>query len=171
MHVQDTEGEWEEPAPGNMVKNWFGAFEGDFNSEDMIFAPKLRTRLGVATKADAVENGIRDTEIHTRSLRAGGATELYTQGISIDIIQRCGRWRSLSSHAYFRRDSTALRGLSDVISRPIGLGELLRFVSNPKVASFRGSKDDNQFRINKKTTPLSPMPDASPRPRGYTFKT
>ena len=88
-------------------------------------------------KIAALANRVHDARIDTHSLRPGGATALYTQGVPIDIIQRWGRWKSLTSHQYLWHDATALNRLSEVATRSSGLIKSLRLMNTkPKLFLF-----------------------------------
>ena len=70
--------------------------------------------VSAVMKMAAMANGVFDNRIDARSLRAGVATALYTHGVPLDVIQRRGRWKSLTFHQYVRRDASALNILSEV---------------------------------------------------------
>ena len=74
-------------------------------------------------------NGVFDQRIDTHSLRGGGATALYTQGVPLGVIQRWGRWQSLTFHQYLRHDASALNRLSETFVRSHGLLECLKLMT------------------------------------------
>ena len=80
-------------------------------------------------KTAALANGVFDARIDTHSLRAGGATALYTKGVPLDVIQRWGRWESLPFHQYLWRDASALNHLSEIVVRTHGLLECLTLMN------------------------------------------
>ena len=105
------------------------------NEKGNVFGVNLRARVSATMKTAALANGVFDNRIDTHSLRAGGATALYTQGVPSDVIQRWGRWKSLTFHQYLWHDATALNHLSEVIVQSSGLLDCLRLMNKtvPKV--------------------------------------
>ena len=105
------------------------------NEKGNVFGINLRARVSAVMKTAALANGVFGQRIDTHSLRAGGATALYTQGVPLDVIQRWGRWKSLTFHQYLWHDATALRHLSEVMVQSSGLIDCLRLMNKtvPKV--------------------------------------
>ena len=101
------------------------------NGGTRIFGVNLRTRVSSIMKLDASANGVLDQRIDTHSLRAGGATALYTQGVPLDAIQRRGRWKSLTFHQYLRHGASALNHLSEAVVRSHGLLGCLELTNKP----------------------------------------
>lgn len=89
------------------------------NEQNTVSGVNLRTRVSSVMKMAA--NGVFGRRIDTHSLRAGGASALYTQGVPFDVIQRWVRWDSLTFHQYLRRDASALNHLSAIAVKPRGL--------------------------------------------------
>ena len=110
----------------------------EWNEKTHVFGERLRGRVSAIMKIAALSNQVHDARIDTHSLRSGGATALYTQGVPLDIIQRRGRWKSLTFRQYLWHDATALNRLSDVFTRSAGLVKSLRLVNTkPKSVSFQ----------------------------------
>ena len=110
------------------------------NEKSNVFGAQLRNRLSGIMKTAALDKGVFDARIDTHSLRAGGATALYTQGVPLDVIQRWGRWKSLTPHQYLWRDASALNNLSEIVVSSHGLSECLRMVNkNVKQTRFQDS--------------------------------
>ena len=109
-----------------------------------MFGERLRGRVSAIMEIASLANQVRDARIDTHSLRPGGATALYTQGLPLDIIQRWGRWKSLTSHQYMWRDTTSLNKFSEVFTRSSGLIKSLRLMNTkPKSVSFQHSNMDD----------------------------
>ena len=112
-----------------------------FNTGDersCVSGLRLRELVSAITKTAALANGAHDKRIDTHSLRAGGAEALYTQGVLLDIIQRWGRWESLTFHQFLRRGATSPNKLSEVPAKPDGMLKCLRLMNNqPKSAPFQ----------------------------------
>ena len=53
------------------------------NERNTVFGVNLRTRVSAVVKLAALANGVMGNRIDTHSLRPGGATALYTQGIPL----------------------------------------------------------------------------------------
>ena len=103
-----------------------------------VFGERLRERVSAIMEVASLANQVRDARIDTHSLRSGGATALYTQGVPLDVIQRWRRWESLTFHQYMWRDDTALRQLPDEFTRPSGLLKILKLMNTkPKSVSFQ----------------------------------
>ena len=62
----------------------------DGEEKTPVFGERLRGRVSAIMKIAALANHVHDARSDTHSLRSGGATALYTQGVSLDIIQRWG---------------------------------------------------------------------------------
>ena len=108
------------------------------NETSNVFVAQLRNRLSGIMKTAALANGVFDSRIDTHSLRAGGATAIYTQGVPLGVIQRWGRWKSLTPHQYLRRDDSALNHLSEIVVRSHGLLECLKLmIKNVKQTRFQ----------------------------------
>ena len=93
-----------------------------------IFGKGLRLRLEGGLKTAAVRNGVNPSFVGTHSLRAGGATALYVNGVSVILIQRFGRWKSASFLRYLWYDAVALEPLSLSLATASGLLEPLKMV-------------------------------------------
>ena len=91
-----------------------------------ILGNDLRIRLESGLKSAASANGVSPDVIGAHSLRAGGATSLYIQGVAVLLIQRFGRWKSASFLRYLRYDSIALGPLSGALWRESGMLNQLR---------------------------------------------
>ena len=105
--------------------------------QSLVFGPRLRGRVSSIMKTAAMANGVYDRRIGAHSPRSGGETALYTQGVTLGVIQRWGRWKSLTSHQYLWRDAAALDTLSEVLVKPHGLLHCLKLMNKePKSVSF-----------------------------------
>ena len=110
--------------------------------QSIVFWPRLRERVSAITKTDAMANGVYGKRIDTHSLRSGGATALYSQGVPLGVIQRWGRWKSLTFHQYLWRDAAALDALSEVIVKSRGSIHCLKLMNKePKSASFQQNSE------------------------------
>ena len=123
------------------------------NPQGNVFGINLRVRVSAIMKTAALANGVFDKRIDTHSLRAGGATALYTQGVPLDVIQRWGRWKSLTFHQYLWHDASALNHLSEVIVQSSGLIDCLRLMN--KVVHKVRFQDSSTMGGNKE-------PDTNP---------
>ena len=128
--------------------------------ERYIFPPNLREKLGNVIKW-AAHNLDEDPDMYnTHSLRAGGATALYTQGVQLGVIQRWGRWRSNAFHDYLWKDEQALAHLSKVISQASGItSRPHRHPSQPKGTHW-GPTETRTYRAGGKSPPESHRYDA-----------
>ena len=107
--------------PVGTFSTWTRLAFQDGDGKSTAFGGRLRERVSAIMKTAALANRVRDARIDTHSLRSGGATALYAQGVPLDVIQRWARWKSLTSHQYLRHDATALNKLSEVFTRSYGL--------------------------------------------------
>ena len=106
--------------------------------QSSVFVPRLRERVSAFVKTAELANGVMDRRIGPHSLRAGGATALYTQGAPIDAIQRRGRVESLTSHQYLWRDATSRNTLSEVMVKSHRLLNCVRLMNaGPESAPFQ----------------------------------
>ena len=85
----------------------------------------FRSRLVEVMNRAAVSNNIPSAVVNTHSLRAGGATALFSAGVDWITIQRCGRWKSLASHDYIRHDFSGFVDLGRKIAATRGLNKHL----------------------------------------------
>ena len=120
--------------------------------KNLVFGANSRSRVDAVVKTAAMANGASDQRIYTHSLRAGGATALYTQGVPIDVTQRGGRWESLTPHQYTRRDAESLNRLAEVVAKSHGLSDRLRLLN----------KNSNQLSLQQTPSTMGEsMPETS----------
>ena len=73
-------------------------------------------------------------------------------GVPLDIIQRWGRWGSLTFQQYLRHDATALNKLSEVFAKSDGMLKCLRLMNNrPKSVSFQLGNKTTTDQVVEKT--------------------
>lgn len=65
----------------------------------------------------AIAQGLPSSKYGNHSLRIGGATALYHPGMSIEVIQRYGRWASQAFQGYLWENSESSKGLSPKMSQ------------------------------------------------------
>ena len=82
--------------PVQTSQTWKRLASNKGGEKSCVIGDRLRDRVSAIMKTAALANGVRDQMIDTHILRAGGATALYTQGVPLDVIQRWGRWVSLT---------------------------------------------------------------------------
>lgn len=134
---------------------------GSSDEKHTISGINLRTRVSAVMKMAAMANGVYDQRIDTHSLRAGGATALYTQGIPLDVIQRRGRWNPLTFHQYMWNDASPLNHLSEIAVKSHGLlGSLKLMNKNAKQNRFQKklpttSGRDEEQKEGDNSTPTS----------------
>ena len=90
-----------------------------------FFGENFRARLVYATKWAALANGVPTSVVNTHSMRAGGATALFSSGVDWIAIHRWGRWRSFIFQEYIRRDASAFMHLGERIASSTGLTKFL----------------------------------------------
>ena len=73
----------------------------------------------------AGENGIPTSVVNTHSLRAGGATALFSAGVDWVAIQRRGRWKSFVFHQYIWHGHSGFMELGGEIASSAGLNKFL----------------------------------------------
>ena len=105
------------------------------DEESPISSVKFRERMGDVEKMSAIANGMYDGRIDTHSLRDGGAAALYTQWAPLDVIQRWGRWMSLTSHQYLRHEAAAQNNSPQVFAKSHGLIEFSKLMNKNAKAS------------------------------------
>lgn len=109
-------------------------------------------------KTATLANGDLDNRIDTHSLRAGGATALYTHGVPLDVILRFGEMEISYIHQYLRCDSTALNTISEIVVRSHGLLKFLKLMyAHPEWVSFQ-DKSEKPAVMAENSTPR-PAPD------------
>ena len=147
------------------------------NEKANVFGVNLRARVSSAMKMAAMDNGVFDDRIDTHSLRAGGETALYTQGVPLDVTQRWDRWKSLTSHQYLWHDASAVNNLSEVIVRPHGLLECLELMNKPnKQLRFQDNRrtmlsSEAPTSVDASTIPTSlSLPDKDSRAGGQNTR-
>ena len=95
------------------------------NSNKPLFPSAFRARLVEVMKWAAVANNIPSAVVNTHSLRAGGATALFSAGVDWITIQRWGRWKSFAFHDYIWHDFTGFVDLGQKIAATKGLNKHL----------------------------------------------
>ena len=73
----------------------------------------------------AGENGIPNSAVNTRPLRAGGATALFSAGVDSVAIQRWGSWRPFAFRQYIWPDRSGFLELGAKIANSDGLNKFL----------------------------------------------
>ena len=124
--------------PLGAVLLWDGMSYQSGNEECPVFGLKLRGRVGSVMKMSALTNGSFGGRIDTHSLRSGGATALYTQGVPLGVTQRWGRRMSLTIRHRLWHDATALNKLSQVFAKSHALIHCLKLMNkHSRRASFQ----------------------------------
>ena len=72
--------------PAETFQEWQRMAFRTWGEQSSIFGPRLRERVAAIMKTAVIANGVFDKRSDTHSLRAGGATALYTQGPPLDVI-------------------------------------------------------------------------------------
>lgn len=67
----------------------------------------------------ALAQGLPASKYGSHSFRIGGATALYHSGMSIEVIQRYGRWASQAFQGYLWENSESSKGLSLKMSQDV----------------------------------------------------
>ena len=112
------------------------------SDSDPLFPSTFRAKLVEAMKWAATRNNIPSAVVNTHSLRAGGATALFSGGVDWISIQRWGRWKSFAFHDYVWHDYTGFMELGCRIASTKGLNKFLVDVApNHKKVRFETSPD------------------------------
>ena len=73
-------------------------------SEEKVFGSWLRNRPIATHRIAGASVGIPPSLIGNHSIISGGATSMWRAGYDIEVIKRCGRWKSASSQWYLWGD-------------------------------------------------------------------
>ena len=103
----------------------FRALSSTSDSHSVLFPKSFRPTLVQTMKWAAAANDIPTAVVNTHSLRAGGATALFSAGVDWITIQRWGRWKSFAFHDYIRRDYSGFMDLGIKIAATRGLNKFL----------------------------------------------
>ena len=98
--------------PVKNLKKWTQCINSDPESTLPLFGPATLEKLRGILKWAARANHLPVGRFSLHSMRVGGATCLFLQGISLDDIRKYGRWKTTSANIYLYFD--------DVVFRPLG---------------------------------------------------
>ena len=98
--------------PVKNLKKWTQCINSDPESTLPLFGPATLEKLRGILKWAAHANHLPVGRFSLHSMRVGGATCLFLQGISLDDIRKYGRWKTTSANIYLYFD--------DVVFRPLG---------------------------------------------------
>ena len=99
-----------------------------------------------------MDNNIPSAVVNTYSIRAGGATALFSAGADWVTIHRSGRWKSFAFHEYAWRDFTGFLDLCAKIAPAKGLGKFLADVDPyRKKARFEATPPFSDSRVPTST--------------------
>ena len=100
---------------------------------DFIFDAGMMNRIRATTKWIASSLGMRPKFFAAHSLRAGGASTLFANGIALGEIKRFGRWIGDTFHIYLYGDTLNLRVLSSALCTDNQLLDQIRTASDQKI--------------------------------------
>ena len=72
----------------------------------------MRETVTLLMKGAAVDCGLKQTHVATRSLRISGATALLIAGVTAEVVQIMGRWSSNAFIGYTRYQAELMAGIS-----------------------------------------------------------
>ena len=107
------------------IRTYRSFFDHFGESPNTLFPASFRARLVQIMKWAAVSNNIPAAVVNTHSLRAGGATALFSAGVDWITIQRWGRWKSFAFHDYVWHDFSGFMDLGVKIASTKGLNKHL----------------------------------------------
>ena len=125
------------------------------NPDACLSPPSFRRKLVLVAHRAAGENGIPTSVANTHSLRAGGATALFSAGVDWVAIQRWGSWKYFVFHQYIRRDHSGFMELWKKIASSNGLNKFLIEVA-PLHKRLRFLDEDSDSPLPLSTTGRAP---------------
>ena len=119
-------------------------------SGDSLFSETMRGRLHALTKWPVSCDGLETSRCGVRSIRSGGATACYVDGVPLGDIRRFGRWKSCVLHRYIHHDELMCHGLSRRIARTEGFLEQLKQTNSvTKALGIDESSERAEFRTGR----------------------
>ena len=111
----------------DMLRKWYHPSKHPGNTP--FFPTGIRAKLVHAMKWASAADGIPSAVVNTHSLRAGGATALFAEGLDWISIQRWGRWRSFIFHEYTWHDADRFLHFGERIASTSGVNKYLAEVA------------------------------------------
>ena len=148
--------------PARAMIGFLNSFDWNCESDEKLLDGDIEKKVRNIVKWSAAPNGLMSGEFSTHSLRSGGATAMYVRGISVEHIQRFGRWASDTDRRYLYRDNQVFRFLGRSMVMATGLLDQLQMTQPAQkavsldVMEASDQDDDDQFRAGGKfnETPL-----------------
>lgn len=170
--VEVTLREYNGPCAFVLLQNWFDR-HSLWHQPNAHVLPEIRQSRGVtllnferalsrrqwalALKAHFRRAGYDDTRYSGHSLRAGGATDLFTLGTPYPIIKKAGRWASDAALQYFRE--------RDHVAQEVALsfGRQVQCVMQRLKCGTGEGRTDAERRSRRDTQPIRVRPVVAPR--------
>ena len=126
--------------PVRNLEKWMKEINSDDESAIPLFGPSAMEKLRGILKWAAHSNHLPVDRFSLHSMRIGGATCLFLQGIPLDDIRKYGRWKTTSVNIYLYFDDVVFRTLGKHFVPGQGVLNQLQMLEEKGVTARTSSK-------------------------------
>ena len=123
--------------------------KSDSESTEPIFGPYALEKLRSISKWAAHSNSLPVDRFSLHSMRIGGATCLFLQGIPLDDIRKYVRWKTNSVNIYLYFDDVVFRNMGKHFAHGQGVLNQLQMMGEKGVTARTSSKYVNMQQYAK----------------------